>query len=76
MKTLILIFILLMSCEGLMDKTPSGFENLQRPITIVACNEQGMILMDADGVVVTYSKDLWFTTIMQREGCKKGDVIE
>jgi ATP-dependent protease Clp ATPase subunit len=54
---------------------PNTLNELIRPVTILACNENGVILQDGEGRVVGYASYYHFTKIMALEGYQKGDIF-
>ena len=66
----------LTSCEsGGGDQLPSGVNEMARPVTILACNEEGVVLLDANGAVLAYNENFYFAQTLFKEGYAKGDVF-
>lgn len=75
----ILVAILVASCESATSlqatAIPAKVNAMERPVTVLACNEEGVILLGADGESVAYDEDFHFAQMLFREGYKKGDVF-
>lgn len=54
---------------------PSEVNIMPRPVTILACNEEGVILLGGDGNALAFNEGFYFAQTLMREGYSKGDVF-
>jgi hypothetical protein len=79
MKKVLLIVIVMLSCgcdnKHPVDKLPGGFNELRRPVVIVACNEGGLIVMDSNQDIYVWNSSYYFVEPFIKSDLQKGDVL-
>lgn len=73
---LLLIALFVVGCEPPSDsRTPGELRSAARPVVIVALNDEGVILRDADGEIYTYNEGSYFAQILMKSDCESGDEL-
>jgi hypothetical protein len=62
-------------CIATTDMTPLNISGAPRPLRVVANNDGGLILRDANGKLYTYPRTQWFASIAFKQGFKQGDTF-
>ena len=57
------------------NRLPAGFNELPRPVVIVACNEGGLIVMDSNQDIYVWNSSYYFVEPFIKSDLKKGDVL-
>ena len=73
---LIAAIVLCCSCSDLVkSQAPPELNRAKRPITIMAINDQGVMLVDGDGILYSYDEEYYFVQPLLKAGYKKGDQL-
>ena len=84
LKRLVLlsVLIILLSCTvGCDDITikdgqlPSEINTMKPPIIMLACNDEGVILIDSTGLIGSWNEGYYFAQTLIKEGYSKGDTL-
>jgi len=60
---------------GTGDDTPKAINVMVRPVKVLACNEEGIILQGADMQIVTFDEGYSISQTMFKQAYKKGDIF-
>tara|TARA_R110000851_G_C12702232_1_gene526278 strand:- start:32 stop:280 length:249 start_codon:yes stop_codon:yes gene_type:complete len=70
----ILIVLLIAGCQY-DSQVPNGINNAPRPLTLLAVGSKGVLIVDADGNLYSYSTGYYFSQTIINSGLKAGDII-
>lgn len=71
----IIVALCLAGCDITSNQIPNELLTAKRPITIVVCNDKGVILQDANGRPYAYQASFYFVQTLSKSELKPGDVF-
>lgn len=74
---LVCITVLLTGCDDKKcdSKIPDKLNDLPRPVVVLACNDGGLAVLDADGNLYSWGNEFYFVGPFLKSDLKKGDVL-
>ena len=71
----VICVVMLAGCEDIDSKLPDGFNELQRPVVVIACNEGGLAVLDGNQDMHSFDHNYYFVQPFLKSDFKRGHIL-